>query len=222
MIRHRKEQELRRLMLRNPSMMTKEDTDKVRVLMKEIRQAEQSISLAVAFEDLMEVDGTISETNCGRAQSIVDEFRESITTAVRRRSISTLQQRRSSRISIGTNRDSENSGTAMNRPRFDSAPSSFYNLFNTFHLGSSGDSSTPNNVGHESSTIERCSSASDRYDSSKLNVENGSHDTNQKETRDSGDDKFTMIGALVASPLEEKELEWCAEKEETPGSSDQD
>merc|ERR1719316_1763227 len=108
MIRHRKEQELRRLMLRNPAMMTKEDADKVRVLMKEIRQAEQSISLAAAFEDLMEADGTISEKNNGRAQSIVDQFRESITTAVRRRSISTLQQRRSSHLSIGTNCDSKN------------------------------------------------------------------------------------------------------------------
>ena len=130
-------------MMTQKAVLSAKDASKVQTLMREIRQADESLHLATAFEKLISEDGTISEADGPAAKSIVDEFRQSNTLDLQRRRTSgmwrhssSLVESESERSSAGSrNSDtSSSSSSSSNRPRLSSGNSSsrgssFFNMY---------------------------------------------------------------------------------------------
>ena len=79
MIRHRKEQELKRLMTQK-AVLSARDASKVKTLMRQIRQADESIHLTNAFEALINVrrDPRMHHDEAGRLGSLRRRCSETI------------------------------------------------------------------------------------------------------------------------------------------------
>ena len=219
MIRHRKEQELRRLMTQK-AVLSAKDASKVQTLMREIRQADESLHLATAFEKLISEDGTISEADGPAAKSIVDEFRQSNTLDLQRRRTSgmwrhssSLVESESERSSAGSrNSDtssSSSSSSSSNRPRLSSGNSSSRgsSFFNMYFVGQQQQQrrSSVNNDRRRSSTGNI-----DIDVGSLFSAEAAGGTTTATKTTLGAAVPAAVTDAVVESPLDASELEWRA------------